>query len=256
MPLLKFMAIVALVALPPRTALLGQFALPPVHHTTFHVEGTISGPPDFMELEIVPGIEVQFQSERSTRNVTADNKGFYQADLPLGLYTMTAKAPKSGPRGYDFLQEYVRPLFRVTSPGTLVLNGTLYMARTSCDALVRGDITPEQQVEERKDACGGVDLVPIPSDDGAPFQLYIKYPNRQPTDQGYVYSSGSIATAVVPVFVAYNLFTLAANKVSYVAQSRTIVATGNVVAVNGAGLTERADTMTFKVENGQALKVR
>ena len=38
-----------------------------------------------------------------------------------------------------------------------------------------------------------------------------------------------------PVFVAYNLFSLQADKVTYDAQKRTIEATGNVIAVSESG---------------------
>jgi hypothetical protein len=57
----------------------------------------------------------------------------------------------------------------------------------------------------------------------------------------------------IPVFVAYNLFTLRADRVVYDVQSRTLEATGNVVAENADGTIQRADSMKFRVENGEAI---
>jgi lipopolysaccharide assembly outer membrane protein LptD (OstA) len=57
----------------------------------------------------------------------------------------------------------------------------------------------------------------------------------------------------IPVFVAYNLFTLRADRVGYDAQGRMLEATGNVVATNADGATEHADSMTFRIENGEAI---
>ena len=54
-----------------------------------------------------------------------------------------------------------------------------------------------------------------------------------------------------PVFVAYNLFTLRAERVVYDVQSKTLQATGNVVTVDADGATRRADSMTLEIENGR-----
>src|SRR5882672_4623814 len=91
---------------------LGQSAGLPDQPQTFHVQGTISGPAADSR---VPGTEIHFQSDQGSRIVFADNKGFYQADLPVGLYTMTAQRP-SGSVAHESLVKYVRPVFRVTKP--------------------------------------------------------------------------------------------------------------------------------------------
>jgi len=134
-------------------ALFGQSVTRAGQPRRFHVQGTISGPADFIELRVVPGIEVRFQSGQSSKIVEADSRGFYQADLPFGLYTMTAQAPKMGAQGIDYFTKYVRPLFRVTSPTVLILNGTLHMARLTCDIVLASD-SPELQREESKNSCG------------------------------------------------------------------------------------------------------
>lgn len=256
--------------------LLGQTASPPAQPATFHVEGTISSPWDSLlkgmavpqsrvtfhgEQAIrtlgadkkdtyiaVPRTEVTFQGEHVTKTVIVDDKDFYQADLPVGLYKMIAQGPKIGPQA---LKEYVR-LFRVQSRTSIVLNGTLSMARMTCDVLVGGD-TLEQQLEERKNACGGEDSFPVSLNDGTPLQLYIQYPQRQPSDRGYLYTTNKTAEPDVPVLVAYNLFSLQANAVVYDVKNRTIAASGNVVVADGSGTTRHADSMGFRIEDGQVI---
>jgi hypothetical protein len=236
-------------------ALFGQSVTRAGQPRRFHVQGTISGPADFIELRVVPGIEVRFQSGQSSKIVEADSRGFYQADLPFGLYTMTAQAPKMGAQGIDYFTKYVRPLFRVTSPTVLILNGTLHMARLTCDIVLASD-SPELQREESKNSCGGEDSFPVPSEDAIPFQLYVRYAKRQPTQRGYIFSSDRISEPDVPVFVAYNLFSLQADKVVYDTKKRTIQASGNILITGQTGSTERADSMTFKIGNGRAIAVR
>ncbi len=132
--------------------------------------------------------------------MVVDGKGFYSADLPVGTYKMIAQGPTIRPQA---LTQYTR-LFRVVSPTSIVLNGTLYMARMNCDAIV-GGVTEEQKKEAWKNACGGEDSFPIPSKDGTPLRIYVQYPQRETIDSGYLYTSNKIAQPDVPVFVAYNL---------------------------------------------------
>src|ERR1700690_4140821 len=70
---------------------------------TFHVKGTITDPLE----AVIQGVKVTFQNEQLSRTVTTDNAGFYEADLPLGHYMMSAQS-----RGFRL---YRRPLFRVAS---------------------------------------------------------------------------------------------------------------------------------------------
>jgi hypothetical protein len=220
----------------------------------FHIQGTIYGPPNFAQLKFMEGIEVQFQSGRSITTVFANDKGFYTADLPLGLYKMTARGPKMGHK-QDIFSDYVR-LFRVASPTTIVIDGTLYMERTSCDILVGG--TPEQQATKLKDSCGGADSFQIPGRDGTLFELVVRYPRRRITSDGsYIYSVDATAQPQVPVFVAYNLFSLEASEVTYAPKKRTIEVNGAFMAVHDSGSPPQvAHSKTFKVENGQALQVQ
>jgi lipopolysaccharide export system protein LptA len=53
--------------------------------------------------------------------------------------------------------------------------------------------------------------------------------------------------------VAYNLFSLQADHVVYNVKFRTVEAIGNVVVVNESGATQRAESMTLRIKNGQAI---
>jgi hypothetical protein len=57
---------------------------------TFHVRGRIV---DSLHSEVA-GAEVKFEGSKTTETVFSDRQGFYQARLPIGLYSMTvAKDP-------------------------------------------------------------------------------------------------------------------------------------------------------------------
>src|ERR1700722_8795816 len=197
----------------------------PTRPQTFHVCGTIKDP----LAGVIPGVKVTFQSELLTTTATTNNVGVYEADLPLGDYTMTAQ----GPRGFSL---YRRPLFRVASQSTVVLNATLLVAAT--------------------EACGCEELIPIPSGDGLPFKLSVRYGSRTTVGSTYSYIGEKTREYEAPVFVLYNLFSLQADKVTYDVEKRTIEASGNVVAVNELGTSQRADSLVFKIENGQVVPLR
>ncbi len=216
---------------------------PSTHGQTFHVKGKITDP----DAGGIPGAKVAFQSKLLDKIVTADNEGAFEADLTLGDYTMMAKG--------QFLMTR-RIQFRATSARAQTVNGTAYPVRQTCD-LVWGS-NREQNAELARDNCGGEDSFPVSSDAGVPFQLYIQFPKRRPNDGGYVYNSVKETTGdvVTPVFVEYNFFSLQANEVAYDAKNSTIKASGNVVVVDESSSTKRADSMTFKLENGRAMPLR
>jgi hypothetical protein len=238
-------------------ALFGQSgnSAPPTQ--IFHVRGTITGPRGD---DVVPGAEITFQGEHESKTVFADSKGSYEADLPVGLYTMKAQFQFQLGRSPYFLK-YVRPLFRVASPTSLVLNVTMFAQRFTCDIVVSNGsgkpATPEQWEEGSKALCGGEEFFPLTSHDGVPFQLYIRYPKRSLVDQAYVYSGDKLATdTYTPVLVEYNLATLFANSIVYDMGRSTIEAKGGVTLLNETGAKQQADSMTIRIENGEATRLR
>jgi Carboxypeptidase regulatory-like domain len=225
-----------------------QSATPGTQPQTFHVRGTITDPLE----AVIRGVQITFQNEQLSKTVTTNNVGVYEADLPLGGYTMTAHSP-----GFRL---YRRPLFRVTSPtATAVLNATLLVGNPCGDMIIVNSWEKPVTEEQRKAAtehCRREELIPIPSGNGLPLQLSIRYGSRTPIGGTYSYTGEKTGQYQTPVFVAYNLFSLQADKVTYDVQKRTIEASGNVIAVNESGATQRANSMAFKIENGQVVLLR
>jgi hypothetical protein len=190
-----------------------------------------------------------FKGENLQKTVSSDGRGVYDVNLPFGLYTMTARPSKN-------LQPYQRPLFRVMAPTVITLD--MYLdAQRSCDFGVPAGSNriPDETFERetQKNICGGVDVFPAPSESGVPFQVSIRFESRKRTERDYVYSSQlPPGKYVAQVLVAYNLFTLRAGDVTYDEESRTLHATGHVIATDGTEKTRQADSMSFKLENGQA----
>jgi Carboxypeptidase regulatory-like domain len=221
----------------------GQAGIP--SSETFHVRGTITDPSG----AVIPRAKVAFQNKQFDKSMTTNERGVYETDLPVGNYTMTAEV--SGFRPYR------RPLFRVASSETITFDVTLPVQPTCDLTVVRNDggtPTREDWKAAKKEFCLREDSFPIPSSDGMPYQVLIRYVKHNASGDTYSYK-GEKTPNDDPVFVAYNLFSLRAEKVVYDAKDRTLRATGNVVAADKSGITQRADYMAFRVENGSAVPI-
>jgi hypothetical protein len=212
---------------------------------TFHVRGTI----DSMTNGAIPHVEVSFVGDNTSQAVDVDDKGFYQIDLPVGTYTMTAVFPPFGPNHISPLTRYVR-FFQVPSPTTITLNGSLY-GIYSCDGVWEAK-DEKEQLELYKDACGGEDSFPFPSKDGTPLRLDIWYVRRERTEKLVSYSSNTVVRR--PVLVAYNLFALQADSVDYDGKDLTIRAYGNVMFEDQSGQTH-VGSAAFKFNDGEAIRI-
>jgi hypothetical protein len=262
-------SISTLVAMLACAAIFGQSAAPVDRPRTGHIHGTISIYRTYLNSS-VSNVEVTFKGDEVSKTVFTDDRGSYDVDLPAGLYTMAVKPLDR------FQQEYRRPLFRVGSSATLTLDVRFDPIGGSCD-LVGPVGGPHPTADTARSVCGGWDFFPVPSEDGVAFEIFIRFQSGRTIDHKEVYSirepiigyelpplgqtipddwqahSRRVVFDVgIPVFVAYNLFTLRADKVVYDAQGRTLEATGNVVADSAEGSTQRADSMKFRIENGQA----
>jgi len=255
-------SVTMLAALLTCATLFGQSGPPAGRLRTFHIHGAVRK----YDGSVVPGTRVRFNGDKFKKTVFTDETGSYEADLPLGLYTMTADAlkpvdfnfglnsvsqPPQGPYQPD-VQRYERPLFRVTSQARLTLDVTLDPAAFCERGVPRAGSLPTSGDGEI--TCGGQDSFRIPSSQGVPFELLIRFWNRRTTEQGYAYNTRNVLPNL-PVFAAYNLFTLRADHVVYDVKRRTLQATGNVVTVDADGATRRADSMTLAIENGRATPV-
>jgi hypothetical protein len=190
---------------------------------------------------VIQGAKVTFESEQVKKTVITSGAGIYETDLPLGEYIMTVHVPGFRP--------YRRPLFRVTGASGLTFDITLSVAST-CD-LVVVPATPQNLAAAEKEFCLHEDVFPISSTNGVPFQLYIRYVKHMEIDGRYTYTGQKLPNED-PVFVAYNLFSLRADRVTYDEKSHMLEASGNVVVVNESGEPQHADYASFKVEDGQA----
>jgi len=238
------------------SALLAQSAVPATQPQTFHVQGTItntSGEPIFR-------VKVEFQSKdpnpggpnertpdiEQIKVMDTDAAGFYQTDLPLGDYTMTAQALGFRP--------YRRPFFRVPAPTRLTFDVTLRDI-AACDTLVfngPGTVTPDEWAAGQKDSCLREDVLPLPSH-AAPFQLSLRYGSRN-HDHG-VYSYDAEKNGDEEISVAYNQFTLEADKVIFDPRKKTIAASSNVIAWDEPDTIQRGDAATFRIDNDRVVRV-
>src|ERR1700721_3800053 len=227
---------VLLILLLPFGTAFGQVVIPVTE--TFHVRGTITDE----TTAVIPRAKVKFHSKQIGKTVTTNERGVYETDLPFGNYTMTAEVLGFRP--------YHRPLFRVTSPKIVNFDFTLPVQGT-CDLTIvgtdGGTATPEDTRAAEEEFCLREDFFSIPSSDGVPFQVWIRYVRHNDSGGRYVYS-GQKQPNYDPVFVAYNLFSLRADEVTYDAKSRTITATGSVVVAYESGLISRAVSVAFKIE--------
>lgn len=222
----------------------GQATIPA--HETFHVHGTITDETG----AVIPKAKVLFQNKQLGKAVITNEGGVYEIDLPFGNYTMTAE-------GLGF-RTYRRPLFRVTSATTITFSFTLPVQPTCHIQVVRSDggpLTHEDLQAAKNEFCVGEDFFSVPSSDGLPFQVWIRYVKHSESGDSRFYV-GEKTPNEDPVFIAYNLFSLRADNVVYDVKKRTIRATGNVVATVKSALTKSADAMAFTLKNGEAVPIR
>lgn len=214
--------------------LFGQSATSEAQSPTFHVRGTVRDASG----AAVYGVKIAFRNEQASKSMLTNDAGKYEADLPLGSYTMTAA-------GIGF-QPYVRPTFRVTSPASLTFDVVMH-ASGDCEIPIfdlSGIVTAEEWAAAQKPSCLLEDFFPVPSQD-APFNVSFRYRSRT--------VAGNTTSYAGPVFVAYNLFSLRADRVTYDSKNKSLQASGHVVAVNEPGTIQRADSIAFTLADGQAI---
>ena len=220
----------------------GQFPSPGTQLQNFNVQGTVR----IEQVDVMSGAKVTFGGENISKTVYTDERGHYETNRSPGYYTMVVFPSING------LQTYWRPLFHVASSARLTLDASLDLD-IPCDRVATVSHTITNHVAD--DACGGWVYFEPPSTDGAPYQLLIVYPHRQPTNRGNIYSCLSILGQKTQVRVAYDLFILRADLVSYDEKSGTLEAKGDVVRTNEKGETQTAESMTFRIENGEATRL-
>jgi len=155
---------VALLFCPP---LFGQSAIPATPPTTFHITGAITGPGNDH------AFAVTFEGP-SSKTVMTNKAGAYEANLPLGLWTITVFGRGSDGKIFTNMVYFRRPPFRVTVPTSMVFDISLPQG-TLCTIMVVGrDGGPPTQEEEDhvKAWCAGEEFFSVPSA-SVPFEVHL-----------------------------------------------------------------------------------
>ena len=203
---------------------------------TFHISGTVlsCGKP-------YPYARVALEKDtpKSFVYLKVNKAGVYEADLPLGVYSVSA-----------FEMSHPRRI-RVTSPTSAVVD--IYLpAPVMCDLVIvtrDGESPTPEQEADRTRACYGEEYHSVPSREGVPFEV-----DLSGLEPGANICSRAKANKMHREFATYNIFSVHADRVAYHAAERTIEAKGNVVFRDESG--ERTATAaTFHVQDGQAVLV-
>jgi hypothetical protein len=202
---------------------------------TFHISGTVlsCGKP-------YPGrIALESDTPKSSVYVQANKDGVYEADLPLGVYSVSA-----------FEMSHPRRI-RVTSPASVVVD--IYLpAPVLCDLVIvtrnGKSPTPEQEADRTRD-CYGEEYHSVPSRDGVPFEV-----DLSGLEPGVNFCPHAKSHTVHRQFATYNLFSVHADRVAYHVAERTIEAEGNVLFRDDTG-EHGAKSATFQVQDGQVVLV-
>jgi hypothetical protein len=226
--------------------LFGQSA-PATQPTTFHITGAISG------FENEHSFAVVFDGV-SSKTVITNEAGVYEANLPLGLWTMTVVA--HGPDGKIFTNMvcYRRPPFRVTAPTSIVFDISLPQG-TVCDMHVFGrDGGPPTQEEKDqvKAWCAGEEFFSVPSD-GVTFEVHV-WGGR---DFGACSLASNNSTVCKHTFATYNTLSVQADRVVFTPfpSGGILEANGSVVA-NDSRREYRRNSIRFLIGGGQAVKLQ
>ncbi len=198
--------------------------------STFHISGrvTLLGSP-------IGGNWVAFEGP-SKASARVDPAGHYEADLPLGVWK--AAVIVSSASDINKASSLSRPrVIRVTKPMDVVVD--LYVNGVGCGGV--HIVTPDgssptpQQEEEKIEVCQGREFIPMPSEDGVPFEVVI----------GKVFPLCSVpndSVACKRQFGTYNLLTMYADQISFTSTpiGGLMEGQGNVVILDGGRETQRA----------------
>jgi hypothetical protein len=224
--------------------LFGQSASPATQPTTFHISGTITGG---------RSLAVVFEGA-SSRNVLTNEAGVYEADLPLGIWTM--KVFVHGPDGKisPNMMRYRRPPLRVAAPTSMVFDISLPQGML-CDMHVLGrDGGPptQEEIDHVNAACAGEEFFSVPSD-GVPFEVHV-WGGR---DFGACSLVSNRSTVCKHTFATYNTLSVQADRVVFTPfpDGGILEANGSVVA-NDSRREYRGNSIRFLIGGGQAVEAQ
>jgi hypothetical protein len=229
--------------------LFGQSAEVTTSPSALHVVGSITECG-----KAIPRLWVTFRGD-TNKTVRANDTGAYEADLPPGIWTaITIGIPTETADN----RSLSRPRhFRVTAPGTIVLNLNL-RPPVLCDlAILSPDGHPPtpEEISHRDLVCWGEEFFPAPSTDGVPFEVDL-FGLTSSWDSGYEPCT-LVQKNKVPhrEFATYNLLSVQANRVAYDRVEKILEADGDVIVQDQAG-ERRASSVSFKIQDGTAIPLR
>jgi len=223
------------------SSLFGQAAALVSQLRTFHIQGTVTDATG----AVVTNVKVTFKSGQGSQIFVTNNVGRYEADLPLGDYTMQERTAGFG--------TYHRPPFRVSEPVNLTFDIRLQIGRCGDMVITNSSGRPptDDEMYAATADCRHEDLFPL-SPHGNQFQLSIQHETRSKAAGIFSYAGASHED---PVALAYNLFSLHADRLVYNAKHKTLEARGNVVVEDESGK-RSADAMSFRLEDSHATQQR
>jgi hypothetical protein len=239
----------ALLLWPP---LFGQSTPPATQPMTFHISGTITG---FGTHEL---LVVAFEGVSSKTAIT-NEAGVYEANLPLGLWTMTVRPfvhDSAGKIITNIGSLYRRPSFRVTAPASMVFDISLPQSFMTCPTMVGGPDggPPTQEQQDHLEAwCAGEEFFSVPAD-SVPFEVHVWGGSSFAWCEFVPLALGRPDNSVAckRAFATYNTLSVQADEVVYHPDQGILEAHGNVVTQDESG-EHKAPSMTFYVHDGQAI---
>jgi TonB family protein len=181
----------------------------------------------------------------SVVTVKLNDAGVYEADLSPGVWSATATVSATDNRNLSRSRH-----FRLTEQTISAVVDIYLRPPVSCSVsiLTPGGREPSAaELASRDTTCYGEKSFPLPSVDGAPFEVELG---------GLDHSSCSIGRANKPTreYATYNLLSVQADNVVYHPQDRILEAHGDVV-IEDESRGRRADTAIFHLEDGRTVEM-
>ena len=219
--------------------LFGQSGIPTTSGPVVHVSGTVTQCGDASHIAWV-----RFDGP-SVVTVALNDAGVYVADLSPGVWSATATISATDNRKVSRSRH-----FRLTEQTISAVVDIYLRPPVSCSVsiLTPGGREPTAaELASRDTTCYGEKSFPLPSADGAPFEVELG---------GLDHTSCSIGRTDKPTreYATYNLLSVQADNVVYHPQDRILEAHGDVV-IEGASGGQRADTAIFHLEDGRAVEM-
>jgi hypothetical protein len=186
-----------------------------------HVKGTIVD----SNGAVVTNVTVAFKTNGQTRKVVTNQEGYYEIELPIGLYRVTTHVP-----GFCASQ---RALFRVQPSSNILLNLTL----TVCPLahFLKMDKSGRYVGEEARyiDPFES-ESFRIRTSSGARLNLLIRYGQHHRMNGTVEYQGTKVVNGVPSgVTISYDVLTIVADKVRLNKKTLLLQAEGNVIVEDG-----------------------